>query len=259
MSLPTSAAKFDPARANEYAEQSRIALAGYDACHELTACMLASTIGARDAQVLVAGAGGTGQEILVCAALEPDWRFTAVDPSAPMLALARANVEAAGFGTRTRFVEGEVDTLPLEAATRSSPDARSNGQQDDGSSAPQDARFDGATLIGVLHHLPGDDAKAALLHAIARRLKPGAPLVVAGNYRRYADHPRLLDAWQQRWRMKGATPDAVREKLAKILQGADPPATEEAVHRLLDDAGFDAPLRFFASLFWGAWIAVRRA
>ncbi|MCM3755772.1 hypothetical protein M3665_28025, partial [Bacillus licheniformis] len=70
-----------------------------------------------------------------------------------------------------------------------------------------------------------------------RRLKPGAPLVLAGNHRRYADHPRLLDAWQQRWRMKGATPDAVRAQLAKILQGADPPASEEAVFALLRDAG----------------------
>lgn len=235
MSLPASAAKFDPARAAEYAEQSRIALAGYDACHELAACMLASTIGRPDAQLLVAGAGGTGQEILVAAALEPGWRFTATDPSATMLALARGHVEAAGYGARTRFVEAEVDALPDTAG------------------------FDGATLIGVLHHLPGDDAKAALLRAIARRLKPGAPLVVAGNYRHYAAHPRLLDAWRQRWRMKGATPDIVDAKLAKILQGADPPETEDAVHRLLHDAGFDAPLRFFASLFWGAWIAVRRA
>ena len=96
MSLPASAAKFDPARAHEYAEQSRIALAGYDACHELTACMLASAIAAPDARILVAGAGGTGQEICVAAALEPGWRFTAVDPSGPMLALARSNVEAAG-------------------------------------------------------------------------------------------------------------------------------------------------------------------
>jgi tRNA (cmo5U34)-methyltransferase len=243
MSLPSSAAKFDPARANAYAEQSRIALAGYDACHELAACMLASAIHTPDARILVAGAGGTGQEILVSAALEPHWHFTSVDPSAPMLALARANVEAAGFGARVQFVEGEVDTLP--AGDRSTP--------------PEDTAFDGATLIGVLHHLPGDAAKAALLQAIARRLKPGAPLVIAGNYRRYGDHPRLIDAWQQRWRMKGATPDAVRAQLAKILQGADPPETEEVVHRLLDDAGFDAPLRFFASLFWGAWIAVRRA
>ncbi|HGL4262091.1 SAM-dependent methyltransferase [Burkholderia dolosa] len=235
MSLPASAAKFDPARAHEYAEQSRIALAGYDACHELAACMLAASIGVPDARILVAGAGGTGQEIRVSAALEPGWRFTAVDPSAPMLALARANVEAAGFGPRTTFVEAGVDALP---------DVRA---------------FDGATLIGVLHHVRGDDAKAALLDAIARRMKPGAPLVIAGNYRRYADHRRLLDAWQQRWRMKGATPDAVRAQLAKILQGADPPASEEAVAALLHDAGFDTPLRFFASLFWGAWIALRRA
>ena len=35
MSLPASAAKFDPSRAHEYAEQSRIALAGYDACRLL--------------------------------------------------------------------------------------------------------------------------------------------------------------------------------------------------------------------------------
>ena len=137
-----------------------------------------------------------------------------------MLALARSNVEAAGFGARTAFVEDGVDALPDTPA------------------------FDGATLIGVLHHVPGDEAKAALLHAIARRLKPGAPLVLAGNHRRYADHPRLLDAWQQRWRMKGATPDAVRAQLAKILQGADPPASEDAVFGLLSDAGFDAPLRF---------------
>ncbi|KVQ51833.1 SAM-dependent methyltransferase [Burkholderia territorii] len=234
MSLPASAAKFDPARAHEYAEQSRIALAGYDACHELAACMLASAIAAPDARLLVVGAGGTGQEICVPAALEPGWQFTAVDPSAPMLALARANVEAAGFAARAQFVEAGVDALPDEPA------------------------FDGATLIGVLHHVPGDAAKAALLDAIARRVKPGAPLVIAGNHRRYAEHPRLLDAWQQRWRMKGATPDAVRAQLAKILQGADPPADEEAVFALLRDAGFDAPLRFFSSLFWGAWIAVRR-
>lgn len=40
-----SAAKFDATLAGEYAQQSRIALAGYDACHELSACMLAAVLG----------------------------------------------------------------------------------------------------------------------------------------------------------------------------------------------------------------------
>lgn len=79
MSTPSAAAKFDPARAVEYAEQSRIALGGYDACHDLAACMLASAIPAEAhaAQVLVAGAGGTAREIAALAGLAPGWRFTA--------------------------------------------------------------------------------------------------------------------------------------------------------------------------------------
>jgi tRNA (cmo5U34)-methyltransferase len=42
-----SAAKFDAARAAKCAEQSRIALAGYDACHELAACLLSAELGER--------------------------------------------------------------------------------------------------------------------------------------------------------------------------------------------------------------------
>src|SRR5688572_10905551 len=83
MSAPAEAArKFDPVRAGEYEVQSRIALAGYDSCHELSACMLAATLGSGGAaEILVAGAGGGAREIVTAGALEPGWRFTAVDPS----------------------------------------------------------------------------------------------------------------------------------------------------------------------------------
>jgi tRNA (cmo5U34)-methyltransferase len=49
----------------------------------------------------------------------------------------------------------------------------------------------------------------------------------------------------------------VKAKLGKILQGADPPHSEAAVFSLLANSGFEAPKRFFASLFWRAWIAIR--
>jgi tRNA (cmo5U34)-methyltransferase len=122
---------------------------------------------------------------------------------------------------------------------------------------PIDEPFDAATLIGVLHHLPGDEAKRAILRSLALRLKPGAPLVLAGNYYSYGSQPLLLAAWGERWRQQGAGPEDVLAKRAKILQGADPPHSEEAVAALLHDSGFDPPLRFFSSLFWGAWIARR--
>lgn len=237
MDASTDAArKFDAARAGEYEQQSRIALAGYDACHELAACMLAAALGSgTTARVLVAGAGGGAKEILTAGALEPHWRFTAVDPSQAMMDLAAARLKESGLLDRTNVVLGTVDDLV------------------------PDERFDAATLIGVLHHLPGDQAKRAILRSLARRLKPGAPFVLAGNHYTYASQPLLLAAWAERWRQQGAGPDEIVAKRAKILQGADPPHSEEAVSALLHEGGFEPPTRFFSSLFWGAWITRRRA
>jgi tRNA (cmo5U34)-methyltransferase len=225
--------KFDPARAGEYETQSRIALAGYEACHELSACMLAAALGTgTSAHVLVAGAGGGAQEIVTSARLEPGWLFTAVDPSQPMIDLAVARLKQSGLIARTNVHVGYVDDLPL------------------------DLRFDAATLIGVLHHLPGD-AKRGILRSIATRMKPGAPLILAGNRYAYASQPLLLAAWGERWRMHGATPDEVKVKLGTIVRGADPPQSEAAVAGLLADSGFETPTQFFSSLFWAAWLARR--
>ncbi len=231
-----SAAKFDSSRAGEYARQSRIGLAGYDACHELSACMLSAALGeGRQARVLVVGAGGTAGEIIATARLEPKWSFVAVDPSPPMLDLARAHLVEAGVSHRVETVPGTVSGLD---------------------SAPP---FDAAIMIGVLHHLSDDAAKQDILAQISMRLEPEAPFVIAGNYRAYASQPLLMAAWANRWRMNGAEPEEIRSKMNKILQGAEPPRSEEAVISLLTDAGFEDPVRFFASLFWGAWFTRRIA
>ena len=233
-SSPNPADKFDTSRANEYARQSRIALAGYDACQDLAACMLAASLGdAPSARVLVVGAGGTAQEIIAMASLEPGWRFMAVDPSQPMLDAARQQLEANHLLDRTTLHLGQLEDLAAYAS------------------------YDAATLIGVLHHLEGDDAKDRMLRSIRAHLKPGAPLIVAGNQYAYASQPLLLAAWGQRWRQHGATPDEVKAKLGKILQGADPPHSEAAVQKLLHDAGFGDATRFFSSLFWGAWLTCK--
>ncbi len=229
-----AATKFDPARAADYERQSRIAMAGYDACHDLAACLLSAALGPGSAaRILVVGAGGLGREITMAGQLESAWRFTAVDPSPSMLDLAMTFVARAGLGPRTATHLGQVEDI-----------------DEDG--------FDAATLIGVLHHLPGDAAKAGILSAIAARLKPGAPLILACNHHAYASQPLLLKAWGIRWRQQGAAPAEVEARLATILRGADPPHGEAAVAGLLDDAGFEAPQRFFGSLFWGAWITCRK-
>jgi tRNA (cmo5U34)-methyltransferase len=156
-----------------------------------------------------------------------------VDPSPPMMALAEAALERHGLMARVSLHHGVVEDLP---------------------DAPG---FDAATLIGVLHHLPGETAKLGILRAIAARLKPGAPLILAGNRFAYASQPLLLAAWGERWRMQGASAAEVQAKLGKILQGADPPESEAAVTGLLAAAGFGTPVWFFSSLFWGACLARR--
>src|SRR5215475_1780033 len=96
-SAVVSAEKFDPSRAAEYDAQVRIALAGYEAMHELTACCLTAALGAgSEKSVLVVGVG-TGQEIVTIGRHEPYWRFTAVDPSPPMIAIARERLVEAGM------------------------------------------------------------------------------------------------------------------------------------------------------------------
>lgn len=233
-SSSNSAEKFDTSRADEYARQCRIALAGYDACQDLAACMLAASLGHTGAaKILVVGAGGTAQEIIAMAKLEPRWRFTAVDPSEPMLDAAKQQLQANNLLERTTFHLGYVDDLAADVA------------------------YDAATLIGVLHHLDGDDAKQQILRSIRAHLKPGAPLIVAGNQYAYASQPLLLAAWGQRWRQQGASPDEVKVKLGKILQGADPPHSEVAVQKLVHDSGFGDTTRFFSSLFWGAWLTCK--
>jgi tRNA (cmo5U34)-methyltransferase len=228
-----SSSKFDQSRASEYATQSRIALAGYDACHELSACLLSACLGSDGKAILNVGAGGTGQEILAAGKLESSWSFVAADPAPAMLDLAMANIRAAGLEKRVEPFLGHVDALPDER------------------------RFDGATLVGVLHHLPGQDEKDAVLHAIAKRLKPGAPFIIACNRCAYETKPLFLSAWAARWRMAGASEGEVEAKLGRIRQGAVPPESEAAVEAMLSRAGFAGPERFFSSLFWSAWICFK--
>lgn len=222
--------KFDPDRAREYAVQARIGLAGYDACHELSACILSAALGAAgDRRILVVGAGGTAGEILSAARLEPSWSFTAVDPSEPMLALAQGNLKEAGLEGRVSWVCEQLGALPETEV------------------------FDGALMIGVLHHIPEDRDKAKLLSEVAARLVPNGSLVLAGNCRAYDSAPLLQAAWANRWRLNGATDAEVEAKLDRIKAGAVPPASEEAVANLLAEAGFAMPERYFSSLFWAAW------
>lgn len=94
---------------------------------------------------------GAGTGVVTLALAECGFRVTAVDHSPDMLEIARHKAAMAGLEDRIEFVQGDLNTLELEAA-------------------------DVVTVQGLLHHLPNLEDGVA---AIARALKPGGEFYVS--------------------------------------------------------------------------------
>ena len=232
MGTPPNPADFDarpPEALAQYGAHIRRVTAGYDLVFDLILAVL-NGLGIPDLSLLVVGAGG-GQEIDSFAPGNPGWRLTGVDPSARMLAVAREKAGRLGVDDRVEFVRGTVDDLPPAA------------------------RYDAATCLLVLHLLPDDGAKLALLRGIAARLRPRAPLLLADGV---ADHvDALLPAWRQYAAARGMPPERFDAYIGPQLTGARTVVSEEREVALLREAGFARVTRFFTGLVHNGWIAHR--
>jgi tRNA (cmo5U34)-methyltransferase len=218
------------AGAGDYERRIRTLVPGYETLHELSAAVLRAQL-PDVARVLCVGAG-TGEEMARLAMASRRWRLVGVDPSADMLAQAHGRLDRLGVLDRVELIAGPAEDLPAEL------------------------RFDAATLILVLHFLQDAAARASLLGAIAARLRPGAPLLLASLYRQ-GDAAAVLDAWKTLQVLGGLPREAVEERMAPRLAEARPVADDE-LEALLADAGFGAPTRYFQGLMMAAWVAYRR-
>ncbi len=212
---------FGPDRAAHYDAQASIALAGAGALYELAASALTAQLDGLDAASLLFVGVGTGAELVPYTRFSvPDWRFSGVDPSEAMLAVARQRLAAEGLLARTRLHLGELHTLP--------------------GSDP----FDGAQMLGVLHHIEGQEARIALLREVARRLRPGAPLVVGC---RVGMDPVLVDVELRRQRAHGVFREDI-ERRRPLYAQMKPVASDAALTAMLAQVGFVAPRTIFVSL-----------
>ena len=226
MSAP---AMFDESHAAAYDERFAKLAPMQHALHLVTQLALAEL--PADARVLCVGAG-TGAELVHLAAAFPGWRFTAVDPSEPMLRRCRLRAEAAGVSERCRFHEGIVESLP-EA----------------------ERGFDGATALLVSQFMVDPHARSGFFRAIADRLRPNAPLMVADLASPSLDSP-LVDLWERAWLHAGVPAEQVarmREPFGRFV--AVPPPEE--VEAIIASGGFGAPVRCFQSVLIHGWVARR--
>lgn len=223
----------DADRASSYDRRIRHLAPGYDVLQASIPCVMAPHLEA-EAHVLIVGAG-TGEEVVQLGRTQPRWTFTAVDPSSEMLDRCRTKVKRAGLASRVEFICDRAENLPA------------------------DLQFDAATAVLVSHFIHDVMARQDFFRAIAYRLSPRAPLVVADLFgdSSTAEYEQLMAGWRECFVQAGAsdeeaerTFDAVRQDISFLPEGE--------LEQLVRDAGFTGWTRFHQCFLWGAWLTQRK-
>ncbi len=216
----------DPSAVSSYRQTAQAKVPGLAALHRMTRILLAESV-PPTGEVLVLGAGG-GLELEAFAQAQPGWGFVGVDPSQPMLELARETLGA--NASRVVLVEGLIEDAPVR-------------------------EFDGATCLLTLHFL--DPAtRLQTLRGLFQRLRPGSVLVVA--HHSYTPEARM------RWLRRSAAFASIdgvldeRDEASVAVMADKLPAISEADEvALLVAAGFTDVELFYAALSFRGWVARR--
>jgi tRNA (cmo5U34)-methyltransferase len=196
---------------------------GFDGLHRMMSLLLAERVPA-DGRILVLGAGG-GLEIKSLADAHPGWSFDGVDPSADMLGIADSTVKP--HRTRVELHEGYINAAP-------------------------EGPFDGATCLLTLHFVPRDQ-RLETLRQVHRRLRPGAPFVLA--HISFAQTEPERSQWIARHVTYGGVDPAQAESAKRAIATRLTILSPEEDEAMLREAGFGGVSLFYAGLSFRGWVA----
>ena len=216
---------FDAQAAAGYAERPKRQVPGLEGLHKMAGMLLGEIVPA-DGRVLVLGAGG-GLELRALAEVQGSWRFDGVDPSADMLALARQVLGP--LQARVTLHEGFVDVAP-------------------------EGPFDGAICLLTFHFI-GREERLRTLRELRRRLRPGAPLVIA--HISFSQEEPARSQWIARHAGYAEGRTASGAALENALEAMGTRLTilaPEEDEAMLAEAGFGGISLFYAGLSFRGWV-----
>lgn len=215
----------DPQAVARYTEGPPRMVPGYAGMQRMTTLLLAERIG-EEGQVLVLGAGG-GLELKVIADAHPSWFLLGIDPSTEMLQLAERVLGP--LASRVTLKEGTIDDAPI-------------------------GPFDGATCLLTMHFLSLEERRHTAAE-VKRRLKPGAPFIVAHFSIPDGEGERSL--WLSRYARFAIASGIEPEKAETARTGIGqklPILTPEQDEAILREAGFSNVSLFYAGFTFRGWV-----
>lgn len=217
----------DPDAAARYAENPPRFVPGLFDLHRMAAILLAEKAPA-DGHLLVLGAGG-GMELKAFAEAQPAWRFSGVDPSAEMLAVAAQMLGE--HASRAELLQGYIEDAPA-------------------------GPFDGAACLLTLHFL-AEPERLRVLRELHARLNPGAAFVMAHLCVPQSAGERAR--WLSRYAdfaissgMEAANAQQARSAVDAHLNILTPEQDEA----LLWEAGFSRIEAFYVGFAFRGWVAL---
>lgn len=216
----------DPEAVARYAEGPPRLVPGFTDLQRMAMLLLAERA-PEDARVLVVGAGG-GLELKLFAEKQREWRFDGVDPSAEMLKLAESTLGP--LSSRVHLHRGYIDVAP-------------------------EGPFDAAACLLTLHFVPLEE-RLRTLQEIHRRLKPGAPFVVAHFSFPQSVEERSL--WLSRYVSFAVASGVDPDKAANARAAIDaqlPILAPEQDEALLRESGFTNVNLFYVGFTFRGWVA----
>jgi len=220
---------------DRYEQTIPLKIPGYETLYEITKRMLNEQMGGENTteEILNVGAGG-GQECVTLGSVGSNRVITGIDPSKRMLEIARSRVKKASLKQRVKLIQGSVENLP-------------DGQL-----------YDAATCMLVLHFISGMEAKRELLHGIAKRLKPGAPLFLS-SINGEPGTPAFdlqIGTWVKHMQNNGICPEETARFTKSFNSTYDPIPTMQVL-KLLEETGFKHASSYFGVYLINAWVATR--